>query len=103
MKKNIKNEKMVLVEGKWIAESKAEGRRAAIANGRRINIEMKAALSETRRDEVRELREKGWSEDEISQHFLARNAEEATSHGFIRPARAFRAPKVNYGPSLMFH
>lgn len=101
MKKN--NEKMVLVEGKWIAESKAEGRRAAIANGHRIHKAMTAALSETRRDEVRELREKGWTEDEITQHFLAQNAEVAASHGFIRPARVFRATKKQWGPTMMFH
>ena len=101
MKKN--NEKMVLVEGMWIAESKAEGRRAALANGRRINQEMTTSIRETRRDEVRQMRENGWTEDEITQHFLQENAEVASSHGFIRTARAFRAPKVNYGPGVMFH
>jgi len=49
------------------------------------------------------MREAGWTKDEITQHFLQENAETASSHGFIRPARAFRAPKVNYGSGVMFH
>lgn len=101
--KQKRNEKMVCVAGVMVPESKVAGRLNALANGRRINKEMTAALNETHQDEVRELREKGWTKDEITQHFLARNAEEAASHGFIRPARAFRAPKVNYGNGLMFH
>lgn len=101
MKKN--NEKMVLVEGKWIAESKAEGRRAAIANGRRIKSDLNASLKETHQDEVRQLREAGYTDDEIALHFNAQNAEAAASHGFIRPARVFRETKKQWGPTMMFH
>lgn len=101
MKKN--NEKMVLVEGKWIAESKAEGRRVAIANGRRIKSDLNASLKETHQDEVRQLREAGYTDDEIALHFNAQNAEAAASHGFIRPARVFRETKKQWGPTMMFH
>lgn len=99
MKQNIVNEKMVLVEGKWIAESKAEGRRAAIANARRIKSELK----EAHQDEVRQLREAGYTDDEIVLHLNAQNAEAAASHGFIRPARVFRETKKQWGPVMMFH
>ena len=98
-----KKEKMVLVAGVMVPESKVAGRLNALANGRRIHNEMTSALKETRQDEVRQMREAGWTEDEITQHFLQENAETAASHGFIRPARVFRAPKVNFGPGVMFH
>ncbi len=98
-----KKEKMVLVAGVMVPESKVAGRLNALANGCRIHNEMTSALKETRQDEVRQMREAGWKEDEITQHFLQENAETAASHGFIRPARVFRAPKVNFGPGVMFH
>ena len=98
-----KKEKMVLVAGVMVPESKVAGRLNALANGCRIHNEMTSALKETRQDEVRQMREAGWKEDEITQHFLAQNAEMAASHGFIRPARVYRVPKRNYGNGLMFH
>ena len=98
-----KNEKMVMVCGMLVPESKVEGRLAALAKGQKINKAMNDSLKEPRREEVRELREAGWKEDEITQKFLLENAEAAASHGFIRPARVYRAPKKNYGNGLMFH
>ena len=98
-----KNEKMVMVCGMLVPESKVEGRLMALAHGREINQAMNNSLRETRRNEVRQLREDGWKEDEITQKFLQENAEFSASHGFIRPARVYRAPKRNYGNGLMFH
>ncbi len=103
MKKNIKNEKMVCVSGVMVPESKVAGRLNALANGRRIKSGLNASLKETHQDEVRQLREAGYTDDEIALHFNAQNAEIAASHGFIRPARVFRATKKQWGPTMMFH
>lgn len=98
-----KIEKMVCVAGMMIPESKVEGRMKALANGRRIKSEKDAALAATRNEEKRKLREDGWTEDEISQHFLAQNAETAASHGFIRPARSVKVGKRQWGATMMIH
>ena len=103
-KKNSNSEKMVLVEGVWTPESKAEGRRAAKADQRRRHAAMEAALQKTRDEEVNELREAKWTDDEIRQYFLAREAEEAKAHGFIQPTpRIKRTSELPFGPGVMFH
>lgn len=99
MEKN--SEKMVMVCGMIIPESKVEGRRAALAHGRRIQATMQASLRETRQDEIRQLREAGWKEDEITLHLNAASAETAVSHGFIQPARVVRECKRQWGPTMM--
>lgn len=98
-----KKEKMVLVEGMWIAESKAAGRRAAKAEEKRRYAATAAALAKTHQKDVEKLRREGCTESEITQHFLTENAEVAASHGFIRPARSVRAGKRQWGSGLMFH
>lgn len=104
MKKNISNsEKMVVINGMMVPESKAEGRMKALANGRRIRAEKDTALAATRREETEQMHKAGWTDDEIRQHFLTENAEVAASHGFIRPARSFRAGKRQWGPTMMIH
>lgn len=99
--KNFSNEKMVVINGVAVPMSKAEGRLKALATGRRIHNEMTSALAATRNEEIREFREKGWTEDEITQHFLQENAETAASHGFIRPARSVKVGKRQWGPTMM--
>lgn len=96
-----KNEKMVCIAGMLVPASKVEGRRAALAHGREINQAMNDSLKETRRDEVRQLREAGWREDEITLHMNASMAEEAVSHGFIKPTRVIREVKRQWGPTMM--
>lgn len=98
------SEKMVCVAGMMIPESKVEGRMSALANGRRIKAEKEAALAATRREEKEKMRKAGWSDDEITQHFLAMENEEARSHGFFEPTpRIKRTSELPYGPAVMFH
>lgn len=105
MKKNISNsEKMVCVAGMMVPESKAEGRMKALANGRRIRAEKDTALAATRREETEQMRKTGWTESEITQHFLSREAEEAKARGFIYPSpRIKRTSELPFGPGVMFH
>ena len=103
-KTKCESEKMVLVEGMWIAESKADGRRAAKADERRRHNEMLAALSKTRRDEVRKLKDENWSEADITQKFLREETEAARSRGFIEVTpRIRRTSELPYGEAIMFH
>jgi hypothetical protein len=103
MKKNI-SEKMVCVAGVYVTADKVEGRLQALANGRRIAAAKNASLNETRKDEIRELKDAGWTDAEITQKFLLEEAETAKSHGFIHPTpRTYRAPKVPFGGGVMFH
>jgi len=96
-----KNEKMICVAGVMVPESKVEGRRAALAHGRRIQADMQASLKETRQEEIRQLREAGWKEDEITLLLNAASAEAAVSHGFIKPTRVIREIKRQWGPTMM--
>ena len=97
-------EKMVLVAGMMVPESKVAGRLNALSNGHRIKSDKDAALAATRRDETEKMRKAGWSEDEIRQHFLAEDAATARSHGFFEPAtRIKRTPAGTYAPGIMFH
>ena len=98
-----KKEKMVLVEGVWVIESKAAGRRAAKAEEKRRYAATAAALAQTHQKDVEKLRSEGCTESEITQHFLAENAEVAASHGFIRPARSVKVGKRQWGPTMMIH
>ena len=98
------NEKMVCVAGMMIPESKVEGRMKALANGRRIKSEKDAALAATRREETEQMHKAGWTDDEIRQYFLAREAEEAKAHGFIQPTpRIKRTSELPFGSGVMFH
>lgn len=101
--KNFSNEKMVVINGVAVPMSKAEGRLRALANGRRIKAEKDASLAATRREETEQMLKAGWTESEITQHFLVQNAETAVSHGFIRPARSVRVGKRQWGPTMMIH
>lgn len=98
-----KSEKMVLVEGVWVPESRAAGRRAAKAEEKRRYAATAAALAQTHREDVERLRRDGCSESEITQYFLAEDAATAESHGFIHPARSIKAGKRQWGSGLMFH
>ena len=99
--KNFSNEKMVVINGVAVPMSKAEGRLRALANGRRIKAGMQMSLKQTRQDEIRQLREAGWQEDEITLHLNAASAETAVSHGFIQPTRVVREVKKQWGPTMM--
>ena len=102
MKKN--SEKMVCVAGMMVPESKVAGRLQALANGRRIKSEKDAALAATRQEEIEQMHKAGWTDDEIRQHFLEREAEEAKAHGFINVTpRIKRTSELPFGSGIMFH